>query len=125
MNAGNTVTIIEYPKCSTCKAAIKSLKAKGNDVASRHIVDDTPSAQELKELLELSGMDIKKLFNTSGEVYRELELKDKLAGMSEDEKLNLLAAHGMLLKRPIVTDGQRVTIGYNEKMYGLVWGKHE
>lgn len=125
MNTGNKVTIIEYPKCSTCRAAVKSLKAKGNEVASRHIAEDTPTAQELKVLLELSGMEMKKLFNTSGEVYRELGLKDKLAGMSENEKLELLAAHGMLLKRPIVTDGTRVTIGYKEETYEQVWSKHE
>jgi len=117
------VTIIEYPKCSTCKAAIKSLKAKGNEVTTRHIVEDTPTAKELKELLQISGMDIKKLFNTSGEVYRELGLKDKLAGMSEEEKLELLASHGMLIKRPIVTDGKQVTVGYKEDQYEQVWGR--
>ncbi|MFF2888922.1 arsenate reductase family protein [Paenibacillus sp. NPDC057967] len=117
------VTIIEYPKCSTCKAAIKSLKAKGNEVATRHIVEDTPTAKELKELLQISGMDIKRLFNTSGEVYRELGLKDKLPGMTDDEKLELLASHGMLIKRPIVTDGKQVTVGYKEDQYEQVWGR--
>lgn len=117
------VTIIEYPKCSTCKAAIKSLKAKGNEVTTRHIVEDTPTAKELKELLQISGMDIKKLFNTSGEVYRELGLKDKLADMSEEEKLKLLSSHGMLIKRPIVTDGKQVTVGYKEDQYEQVWGR--
>lgn len=117
------VTIIEYPKCSTCKAAIKSLKAKGNEVTTQHIVEDTPTAKELKELLQISGMDIKKLFNTSGEVYRELGLKDKLADMSEEEKLELLSSHGMLIKRPIVTDGKQVTVGYKEDQYEQVWGQ--
>lgn len=117
------VTIIEYPKCSTCKAAVKSLKSKGNEVVSRHIVEDTPAAKELKALLELGGFDIKKLFNTSGEVYRELGLKDKLAGMTEEEKLELLASNGMLIKRPIVTDGKQVTVGYKEEQYEQVWGQ--
>ncbi|RJE91176.1 arsenate reductase family protein [Paenibacillus sp. 1011MAR3C5] len=117
------VTIIEYPKCSTCKAAIKSLKAKGNEVTTRHIVEDTPTAKELKELLQVGGLDIKKLFNTSGEVYRELGLKDKLADMTEDEKLELLASHGMLIKRPIVTDGKQVTVGYKEDQYEQAWGR--
>ncbi|RIX52661.1 arsenate reductase family protein [Paenibacillus nanensis] len=121
----NKVTIIEYPKCSTCRAAVKSLKNKGNEVISRDIVNDTPSAKELKQLLEISGLDIKKLFNTSGEVYRELGLKDKLGSMSEEEKLELLSQHGMLIKRPIVTDGKKVTVGYKEDTYEQVWGKHE
>lgn len=119
------VTIIEYPKCSTCRAASKSLKEKGNEVVSRDIVNDTPSAKELKMLLDLSGMDIKKLFNTSGEVYRELGLKDKLGSMSEDEKLELLSNHGMLIKRPIVTNGKKVTVGYKEETYEQEWGGHE
>ncbi|REK75770.1 arsenate reductase family protein [Paenibacillus paeoniae] len=121
--ADRKVTIIEYPKCSTCKAAIKSLKAKGNEVVTRHIVENTPTAKELKELLQLGGLDIKKLFNTSGEVYRELGLKDKLANMTEEEKLELLASHGMLIKRPIVTDGKQVTVGYKEDQYEQVWGQ--
>lgn len=121
----NKVTIIEYPKCSTCRAAVKSLKNKGNEVISRDIVHDTPSAKELKQLLEISGLDIKKLFNTSGEVYRELGLKDKLGSMSEEEKLELLSKHGMLIKRPIVTDGKKVTVGYKEDTYEQVWGRHE
>ena len=116
------VTIIEYPKCSTCRTAVKSLQAKGNEVSSRHIVDQTPTATELKELIALSGLDMKKWFNTSGEVYRELALKDKLPSMSEDEKLELLSQHGMLLKRPIVTDGTKVTVGYKEETYEQVWG---
>lgn len=117
------VTIIEYPKCSTCKAAVKSLKAKGNEVVSRHIVENTPTPAELKQLLDISGMDIKKFFNTSGEVYRELSLKDKLPGMSDAEKLELLSQHGMLIKRPIVTDGKQVTVGYKEEQYEQAWSQ--
>lgn len=125
MTASNRLTIIQYPKCSTCRAAVKSLKAKGYEVASRDIVEETPTAVELKELLELSGFDIKKFFNTSGEVYRELGLKDKLGSMSEDEKLELLASYGMLIKRPVVTDGKKVTVGYKEDMYEQIWGGNE
>ncbi|MFD2116562.1 arsenate reductase family protein [Paenibacillus yanchengensis] len=115
------VTIIEYPKCSTCRAAIKSLEAKGNIVSRRHIVEDTPTAEQLKQLITLSGLELKKWLNTSGQVYRQLQLKDKLADMSDDEVIALLANHGMLLKRPIVTDGQSVTVGYNEEQYEKVW----
>ncbi|MHA7964406.1 arsenate reductase family protein [Paenibacillus sp. CAU 1782] len=120
-----TITVIQYPPCSTCRAAVKSLKAKGYEVTTRHIVEETPTAAELQDLLTLSGLDIKKLFNTSGEVYRELGLKDKLAGMSHGEKLELLSAHGMLIKRPIATDGRSVTVGYKEEQYTEIWGSDE
>jgi len=117
------LTIIEYPKCSTCRQATKTLKSIGRDVVSRHIVEDTPSPTELKELLAISGVELKKFFNTSGEKYRELGLKDKLATMTEDEQLELLSSHGMLIKRPIVTDGEKMTIGYKLEQYEEVWGK--
>src|SRR5690606_27437603 len=117
MAQAKVLTIILYPKCSTCKAAVKSLQAKGNEVRQRNIVEDTPSAQELKKLADLSGLELKKFFNTSGEVYKELGLKDKLLSMTNDEKFDLLSQHGMLIKRPIVTDGSKVTVGYKEDMY--------
>lgn len=123
MSKGQPITIILYPKCSTCKAALKSLKEKGNEVVIRDINEDTPTAAELKALLALGGIELKKLFNTSGEVYRELGLKDKLPSMTDDEKLELLSQHGMLIKRPIATDGKQVTIGYKEEQYEAVWGQ--
>jgi len=123
MSNQQSLTIIEYPKCGTCRAAVKSLKAKGNEVVSRHIVEQTPTAAELKELVSLSGLELKKFFNTSGEVYKALQLKDKLAAMSEEEQLELLASSGMLIKRPIVTDGNKVTVGYKEEQYEQIWNK--
>lgn len=119
---GKSITVIQYPTCSTCRAAVKSLKAMGYEVTSRHIVEDTPTAKELSELLALSGLDIKKLFNTSGEVYRELGLKDKLAQMTDAEKLELLSRHGMLIKRPIAFDEKKATVGYKEEHYAEAWG---
>ncbi|WP_424767265.1 arsenate reductase family protein [Paenibacillus sp. sgz302251] len=115
------LTIIQYPKCGTCRAAVKSLQSKGNELVSRHIVEETPTAAELKELVANSGLELKKFFNTSGEVYKELGLKDKLAGMTEDEKYELLASNGMLIKRPIVTDGTKVTVGFKEEQYEQAW----
>lgn len=115
--------MIEYPKCSTCRAAMKNLKALGREVESRNIVENTPSAKELKQLLTISGLELKKFFNTSGEKYRELGLKDKLASMTEAEQLELLASNGMLIKRPIVTDGEKLTLGYKSELYEDVWGK--
>jgi len=123
MSNQQSLTIIEYPKCGTCRAAVKSLKAKGNEVVSRHIVEQTPTAAELKELVSRSGLALKKFFNTSGEVYKALQLKDKLAAMSEEEQLELLASNGMLIKRPIVTDGNKVTVGYKEEQYEQIWTK--
>lgn len=78
---------------------------------------------KLAELVERSGLELKKFFNTSGEVYKELGLKDKLSGMSREEQITLLSSNGMLIKRPIVTDGKTVTVGYKEEQYEQVWGK--
>ena len=118
-----SLTIYEYPKCGTCRNAVKTLKALGVNVEQRHIVENPPSSQELRELVALSGLELKKFFNTSGDKYRELGLKDKLQEMSEDEKYALLASNGMLIKRPIVTDGKKVTVGYKEEQFKEVWGE--
>ncbi|QAY66623.1 arsenate reductase family protein [Paenibacillus protaetiae] len=116
-----TLTVIQYPKCGTCRTAVKSLEAKGRTLQLRHIVEDTPTAEELKAIVANSGLPLKKFFNTSGEKYKELGLKDKLASMSEDEQYALLASNGMLIKRPIVTDGKNVTVGYKEEQYEQAW----
>lgn len=116
------LTIYEYPKCGTCRSAVKLLKALDRELEQRHIVEAPPTVAELKQLLEISGVELKKFFNTSGDVYREQGLKDKLPLLTEDEKLELLASNGMLIKRPIVTDGEKVTIGYKEDNYKNVWG---
>lgn len=115
------LTIYQYPKCGTCRQAVKSLQAKGNELDLKHIVEETPTPDELKVLVKNSGLELKKFFNTSGEVYKALGLKDKLGSMSEQEQLELLASHGMLIKRPIVTDGKKVTVGYKEEQYEQVW----
>jgi arsenate reductase len=109
------------PTCSTCKAAIKALKQQGHELDLHDIRTAPPSVQELTELIELSGLPIGKWFNVSGEAYRELGLKDKLPGMSDSEKIALLASNGMLIKRPIVTDGGAVTIGFREPDFGSAW----
>ena len=106
---------IEYPKCSTCKKAKKHLEQLGVDFEERHIVEENPTAAELREWIEKSGYPIKKFFNTSGMKYRELGLKDRLAEMSDDEKIELLASDGMLVKRPLLIDEDRVLVGFKEK----------
>ena len=106
---------IEYPKCSTCKKAKKWLADKGIVFEDRHIVENNPTAEELREWIKKSGLDIKRFFNTSGMKYRDLGLKDKLADMEEEEKLTLLSSDGMLVKRPLVVGDNVVLAGFKEK----------
>lgn len=106
------IRFIQYPKCSTCRNAKKYLESKGAVVAEQHIVENPPAKEELRALIDKSGLDIRKWFNTSGQKYRELGLKDKLKNMSEEEMLDILASDGMLIKRPIIIHGDKVTIGF-------------
>lgn len=106
---------VEYPKCSTCQKAKKWLDAHNLEYTDRHIVEDNPSFDELKEWQERSGLPLKKFFNTSGLLYREMQLKEKLPDMSGEEKLKLLATNGMLVKRPLIVGDDMVLIGFKEK----------
>lgn len=106
---------IYYPKCSTCQKAKKWLDEHGLAYIERHIVEENPTYEELKEWQTRSGLTIRKLFNTSGMLYKEMQLKDKLPDMSEDEQLKLLATNGMLVKRPVIVDGDKVITGFREK----------
>ena len=125
MNRGDIMILkfYEYPKCSTCQKAKKWLKE--NEVAFEpvHIVDNPPTKEELKNLIQLSGLEIKKFFNTSGMKYRELGMKEKMKTATEEELLELLASDGMLIKRPIATDGKQVTVGFKEEQYEKTWKK--
>lgn len=105
----------EYPKCSTCKKAKKWLDDHEIRYDDRHIVENNPSKDELKEWLAKSNKPVRKFFNTSGQLYRELGLKDKLDAMSEDEQLEVLASDGMLIKRPLVVGEDFVLSGFREK----------
>ena len=104
-----------YPKCSTCKKAEKWLEAKGIDFEKRDIKTENPSAVELKEWYQKSGLPLKRFFNTSGNLYKEMKLKDRLPEMSEEEQIELLSTDGMLVKRPILVDGDTVLVGFKEK----------
>ena len=106
---------IEYPKCTTCKKAKKHLETLGVEFEDRHIVEDNPTADELKEWIVKSGYPVKKFFNTRGMKYREMGLKDKLADMTDDEKIELLASDGMLVKRPLLITDDRILVGFKEK----------
>ena len=106
---------LEYPPCSTCKKAKKWLDDHGITYTNRHIKENKPSYEELKSWYAISGMPLKKFFNTSGLQYRALELKDKLPTMVEEEQLQLLSSDGMLVKRPVlVTDDGKVLTGFKE-----------
>ena len=105
---------LEYPKCSTCQKAQKWLDEHQISYEDRHIVENNPTFEELKDWYERSGLPLKKFFNTSGMLYKEMKLKDKLPEMSEEEQLKLLATDGMLVKRPLVVDGDTVLTGFRE-----------
>lgn len=105
---------IEYPKCSTCQKAKRWLDEHQIAYEDRHIVAENPTYEELKKWYEGSGLPLKKFFNTSGMLYREMQLKDKLGTMSEEEQLRLLATDGMLVKRPLIVDGNMVLTGFRE-----------
>ncbi len=105
---------LQYPKCTTCKNAKKWLDENNVTYEDRDIKLNNPSYDELKEFYEKSGLDIKKFFNTSGMLYKEMNLKDKLADMTVEEKLQLLATDGMLVKRPLVVKGDLVLTGFKE-----------
>ena len=103
-----------YPKCSTCKKAKKWLDEHNVEYSERHIVENNPTYDELKEWFNKSGLPIKRFFNTSGLLYKEMKLKDKLPTMSEDEQLQLLATNGMLMKRPLIVGENIVLTGFKE-----------
>lgn len=106
---------VNYPKCSTCRKAKKWLEEHDFEFESKHIVEDNPTAEELREWWQISELPLKRFFNTSGMKYREMKLKDKLPDMSEEEQLDLLATDGMLVKRPILVDGDTVLVGFRVK----------
>ena len=105
---------VQYPKCSTCKKAKKWLDDHGITYTDRHIKDENPTKEELTKWYKMSGLPLKKFFNTSGMLYRSMGLKDKLQELSEEEMLELLASDGMLVKRPLVIDGEKVLTGFRE-----------
>lgn len=115
--------LVWYPKCSTCQKAQKWLEAHGADVTYRNIKEENPGVKELREWYEKSGLELKRFFNTSGLLYKELGLKDRLGEMSEEEKLSLLATDGMLVKRPILVTDEKVLVGFREKEWEEAVGK--
>lgn len=105
---------VEYPKCSTCKKAKKWLDDHGFVYEDRHIKEQNPTAEELKQWQQISGLPLKKFFNTSGLLYKEMNLKDKLKDMTEEQQFALLATDGMLVKRPVLVKENTVLVGFKE-----------
>ena len=108
---------IHYPKCTTCQKAKKWLDENNIKYTERHIVENNPSFEELKQWYEKSGLELKRFFNTSGLMYKEMQLKNKLPEMSEEEQLRLLSTNGMLVKRPIVVCDETVLVGFREAQW--------
>lgn len=106
---------IQYPKCTTCQRAKKWLDDRGISYEDRHIKEMNPTYDELKEWYGRSGLPLKRFFNTSGLLYKELQLKDKLQTMSEEEQLKLLSTDGMLVKRPLIVAENFILVGFKEK----------
>ena len=114
---------VEYPKCSTCQKAKKWLIEHNVEFEDRHIVEDTPNEKELEKWIKQSNKEIKKFFNTSGLKYKELNLKEKIPNMTDEEKIKLLASDGMLIKRPLLILEDAILIGFKEKEWQEYFNK--
>ena len=116
------MTVYGYMKCDSCRKARKWLDASGLDHAFIDVTEQPPAVKTLGAVLNEGRYELKHLFNTSGQLYRSMNIKEKLPEMSRDEALKLLSGHGMLIKRPIVTDGRRFTLGFKPVVFEEVWG---
>lgn len=114
------ILFVEYPRCTTCKKAKKYLEEKNIEFIDRHIVENNPTKEELRSWIQISGLPINKFFNTSGVLYREMQLKDKVKTSSEDELLDILSSNGMLVKRPILVTKDKVLVGFKEAEWNEV-----
>ena len=112
-----SMIFIEYPKCTTCIKAKKFLKENNVEFIDRHIVEENPSKEELLKWIDMSGIEAKKFFNTSGKLYKEMNLKDKVKSITKEEAAELLSTNGMLVKRPILINGDKVLVGFKEDLY--------
>lgn len=118
-----SILFINYPKCSTCVKARKWLEENNLSFTDRHIVENNPTVEELKEFIVLSGLPVKKFFNTSGILYREMNLKEKVATESDEELIKILASNGMLVKRPLVVTEKGVLLGFKADKWAEFFNK--
>src|SRR5690625_1160311 len=116
-----TLTLYWYTNCSTCRKAKKWLDDHDQSYETVHLVEQTPTKQDMLNLMELSDLEPRRFFNTHGKKYRELNMKDKIDQLSVDEMAEYLASDGMLIKRPIVTNGKEVTVGFKEAEFANIW----
>ena len=115
------ITYYAYPKCTTCRKAKSWLDKNNVEYKEIHLAENPPTKEQLAEIHQASGLELKKFFNTSGLVYRSHGLKDKLPNMTEEQQLELLASDGMLIKRPLAWNGKKVTLGFKETDYQSSW----
>lgn len=115
--------IVCYPKCGTCQKAEKWLKTNGVEYTYRPIKEENPSKAELIEWLSKSGLPVNKFFNTSGLLYKEYNMKEKLKSLSEAELLDILASNGLIVKRPVLVTGDKVLVGFKEEEWKNLFGK--
>ena len=118
-----SIVLLEYPKCSTCQKARTWLDEHGVTYSARHIVEDNPTSDELRQWHERSGLPLKRFFNTSGMLYREMELSKKLPDLSEEEQYALLATNGMLVKRPLLVTAATAIPGFKEAAWEEALGR--
>lgn len=116
-----SLTFYMYPNCNSCKKAKKWLEENNLSFKMKHIVEDPPSKEEILHFFEISDEKPRRFFNTSGKVYRERNMKDIIKDLTKEEMATYLSSNGMLIRRPIITDGERVTVGFNEEIYKAVW----
>ena len=114
------ILFIEYPKCSTCVKAKKYLQSLSVNFEDRHILEDTPSKDELRNWWKQSNLPLKKFFNTSGKLYKEMNLKEKLSTLDEKEQLELLSSNGMLIKRPLLISDNGICVGFKEDSFKML-----
>ncbi len=122
-NGGLFMLFLWYPKCTTCQKAKKWLDDNQVSYEARDIKTDNPTFEEIKEWHNRSGLPLKRFFNTSGLVYKEKELKDKLPGMTEEEQYEILASDGMLVKRPMIVEEKKVLVGFKQEEWAAFYGK--
>lgn len=111
------IQFIEYPKCTTCIKVKKFLKENNIEFEDRDIVLNNPSEEELLDWMNKSGLEVKKFFNTSGKLYKEMNLKDKVKNITKEDAAKLLSQNGMLVKRPILIDDNKILVGFKEEQY--------
>jgi arsenate reductase len=116
------LTVYQYPKCSTCRSALAWLQARGVSYERVDIVESPPSIEQLAQVLEVSGLPLTRLFNTSGQSYREQNYKERLKHMSREQALAALAADGKLIKRPLLISSERVLVGFDASAYEAAFG---